>query len=310
MDFTRRELQSTDQIIDFGANFARFAVLTRSGKILHKYTERIVGTAAPTTPPTPIVPNPQLEIIIPETLIEVVHKTTPVLPSYTGIIRCHDDEDHCIVCGKGGCLHYTGTGTLANRPFAFKAHFYHKKYNFSIFTSLDTKIPVLTFKDLVIDAVVISKTSYFLTVEDLVEDNAGVMRYNFAETTKEKNCHVRWTPKLPALIGVVRNRPLDVPEYYLDHVAYSKNLLVSSGFHGSIWVVDVSNLGNTISELKTTPYSNLGIKVGPVKGFDYNPNLNRAVTCSRLNKSIMCFSFNFGTKEHRHYFSLPNIPEL
>lgn len=107
-----------------------------------------------------------------------------------------------------------------------------------------------------------------------------------------------------------RNRPVEVPEYYLDHAEHTKNLLVSSGFHGSIWVVDISNLKNTVQELKTTPYSNLGIKTGPIKSFNYSPSMNRAVTCSRLNKNIMCFSFNYGTKEIKHYFQLPSFGEL
>jgi hypothetical protein len=38
--------------------------------------------------------------------------------------------------------------------------------------------------------------------------------------------------------------------------------------------------------------------------------LNRAVTCSRFNKNIMCFSFDFGTKDIKHYFSMSSMSNL
>jgi hypothetical protein len=169
-------------------------------------------------------------------------------------VRCQEDQDNCIVCGKGGCILYNGIATGNDRPLLFRFHFYHKKYDFQIFMSDLSTEKAVNFKDLIIDATIILQTTYFITVEDIVGNNsAGLLRFNWAETSKEKNCHTRWSPRLPLFVEIVRNRPSGVPDYYLEHVRNTRNVLVSSGFHGMMWVVDITNLSKQVSVIKATP---------------------------------------------------------
>jgi hypothetical protein len=121
-------------------------------------------------------------------------------------------------------------------------HFYHKKYGFEIFDGPTSSAKAQKLQDLVIDATIIPQTTYFLTLEDIVGTNsAGVVRYNWAQNEKNKICHTHWSPKLPTEISKERNRPSNAPEYFLEHVTYSRNILVSSGFHGKILVADLTN---------------------------------------------------------------------
>lgn len=72
-------------------------------------------------------------------------------------------------------------------------------------------------------------------------------------------------------------------------------------------MVDITNLSKTVQDIRytSTADNSLGLKVGRVSVFSYNPNLNRALTCSRFNKQILCFSFDYGTRAMANYYGLP-----
>ena len=62
--------------------------------------------------------------------------------------------------------------------------------------------------------------------------------------------------------NTVRNRPLGTPEYFLEYAKYTKNLIVSSTFHGTLWVLDGSNLSVKVQEIQFVPLSGVGFKLG------------------------------------------------